>query len=174
LVKKINILPIGNVEGNLILRLKNKTENLFKVAVSILKTEKEPVYAYDPLRQQYNSTKILKTMLKTAEDETKTIGITDVDLFIQILTFVFGEAQLGGKVAVVSTARLKQEFYGMPVNKAILEERLIKEFFHELGHTYGLIHCENPLCVMRLSTNIKQVDLKSGDFCQNCKIILKI
>ena len=42
------------------------------------------------------------------------LGVTAVDLYIPILTFVFGEAQMGGPCSIVSYHRLRQEFYGLP------------------------------------------------------------
>ena len=63
------------------------------------------------------------------------LGITQLDLYIPILTFVFGEAQLGGASAVVSYHRLQQEFYGLPQDRDLLANRLLIESVHELGHT---------------------------------------
>ncbi len=72
------------------------------------------------------------------------LALTGRDLFVPVLTFVFGQAQLGGRVAVVSLARLRQEFYGMAPNGEILMERAVKEALHETGHTFGLVHCRGP------------------------------
>jgi archaemetzincin len=89
-------------------------------------------------------------------------------LFIPIFTFVFGEAQLGGRAALVSVRRLRQEFYGLAPDKAMLYARAEKEVLHELGHTLGLVHCRSFECVMRFSNSIEEVDLKSSDFCESC------
>jgi archaemetzincin len=80
---------------------------------------------------------------------------------------------LNGKVAVVSTARLEQNFYGMPPNGMLFERRLIKEVKHELGHTFGLLHCARRSCVMSLATGIADVDRKSLLFCDSCEDSLK-
>ena len=77
--------------------------------------------------------------------------MTEIDLYIPVLTFVFGEAQLADGGAVVSAHRLHQEFYGMPTDPELLHERLLKESLHELGHTYGLRHCPDYTCVMSSS-----------------------
>jgi archaemetzincin len=130
--------------------------------------------SYDAKRKQYHSTSILKELLHNfPPDALKAIGIVPFDLFIPILTFVFGEAQLDGKVAVVSTARLEQTFYGLPSNEPLLHRRLIKEIKHELGHTFGLLHCAQSSCVMSLATNITDVDLKGLTFCNACKSRLR-
>lgn len=91
-----------------------------------------------------------------------------MDLYIPVLTFVFGEAQLTNGGAVVSTHRLRQEFYGLPADSDLLHDRLLKESLHELGHTYGLRHCPDYTCVMSSSNGVERVDLKSADFCPLC------
>jgi archaemetzincin len=106
----------------------------------------------------------------------KILTLTDFDLFVPVLTFVFGEAQLNGKAAIVSAHRLYPEFYGLPPNDEIFISRLIKEINHELGHTYGLRHCLDFECVMHASSNVDEIDIKSENFCPDChtKIINSI
>jgi archaemetzincin len=95
------------------------------------------------------------------------LGVTDVDLFIPILTFVFGEAQLGGSAAVVSTARLKE---ALPVaDPRLVIERLAKEAIHELGHAMGLVHCATRDCAMGRSASVRDVDSKRGSLCGSCR-----
>jgi archaemetzincin len=95
-----------------------------------------------------------------------------MDLYIPVLTFVFGEAQLSDGGAVVSAHRLRQEFYGMPTNPELLHERLLKESLHELGHTYGLRHCPDYTCVMSSSNAVERIDLKNAEFCPNCALLI--
>jgi archaemetzincin len=96
-----------------------------------------------------------------------------MDLYIPVLTFVFGEAQLTNGGAVVSAHRLRQEFYGMPSDTELLQERLLKESLHELGHTYGLRHCPDYSCVMSSSNGVERIDLKGADFCPNCAKLIR-
>ena len=96
------------------------------------------------------------------------IGVTAADLFVPVLTYVFGEAQLGGRAAVVSTHRLRPEAYGLPADDDLLTARAEKEALHELGHTYGLLHCPAPDCVMRASTYAEEIDLKPAALCERC------
>ncbi|MCL5884299.1 MAG: archaemetzincin family Zn-dependent metalloprotease [Deltaproteobacteria bacterium] len=132
-----------------------------------------PPSSYEPRRNQYYSTKILKEMLeKVPEDAFKLLGVTEKDLCIPILTYVFGEAQLGGTAAVVSLARLRQEHYGMAADGPLLLSRLRKECLHELGHTFGLIHCHSRECVMYLSNTVVDVDGKGRDFCRACQMVV--
>lgn len=126
--------------------------------------------ARDFERNQYNSTELIRSLLKLyPANNYKVLGITSLDLFIPILTFVFGEAQLDGPVAIVSSWRLRPEFYGLPADDILVRERMLKEVIHELGHTFGLIHCPDYECVMHSSTCVEEIDLKKVTFCTACK-----
>jgi archaemetzincin len=130
-------------------------------------------FAYDPVRNQYLSTAILSMLLGIRSlDSTRVLAIVDVDLFIPILTYVFGEAQLGGTVAVVSAHRLRPASYGLPDDGSQVKERLVKEAVHELGHTFGLVHCPNLGCVLGSSTYPENIDLKEAEFCPACRALL--
>jgi archaemetzincin len=104
----------------------------------------------------------------------KILGVTEVDLFIPIFTFVFGEAQVGSSLALTSTHRLQQQFYGLPEDRESLFARAEKEAVHELGHAFGLPHCRSFDCVMRFSNSVEEVDLKACNFCQLCEAKLTI
>ena len=122
----------------------------------------DPTFAYDPVRNQYDSTRLLERLSRGS------VALTEVDLYIPILAFVFGEAELGGRRAIVSTHRLRQEFYGLPPDPKLLEERTIKEAAHEWGHALGLRHCRRYDCVMHASQSVDQIDVKSERFCPEC------
>jgi len=132
-----------------------------------------PAGSFEARRNQYYSTKILKEMLgEVPQDAFKLLGVTEKDLCIPILTYVFGEAQVGGTAAVVSLARLRQEFYGLAPDRPLLLERLRKECLHELGHTFGLVHCPSRECVMYLSNTVFDVDIRGRDFCRGCRTVV--
>jgi archaemetzincin len=129
---------------------------------------------FDPNRGQFNSSLILRQLITAPPtDAERILGVLDVDLFIPILTFVFGEAQLKGIGAVVSVHRLHNRFYGLPENREATTDRLLKEAVHELGHTFGLIHCREPGCVMQSSTYVENIDQKSAEFCPLCQKSIK-
>jgi archaemetzincin len=105
-------------------------------------------------------------------DAARVLGITHVDLAIPMLSFLFGQAQLDGPIALISLCRLRQEFYGLPADATLLRERTVKEALHELGHSFGLTHCSERECPMSLATHIEAVDAKTDRFCARCGLHL--
>lgn len=129
-------------------------------------------FAFHFSRNQYHSTSILEALDQQApKDYSKILAIADVDLFIPILTHVFGEAQMGGRAAMISTYRLIDGLPQADADTSFLN-RLIKEALHELGHTFRLKHCPDPACIMHYCRSLKDVDLKSQSFCRYCRILL--
>jgi archaemetzincin len=126
-----------------------------------------PRHAFDPRRRQHASGAILRWLLEAGPPHGKVLGVTDRDLFIPILTYVFGEAQLAGRAAVVSTARLVEDVE--LVGPQLLVERLAKEAVHEVGHTFGLVHCDVEGCVMGRSPAVREVDGKGAEPCAECR-----
>jgi archaemetzincin len=140
-----------------------------RVEVAARFEPERPTEAWDVRRRQHETGRILKWLESRHAKWPKVLGLTDVDLFIPILTFVFGEAQLGGRAAVVSTARLSP---GNGSNGGqLLAVRLRKEALHELGHAYGLVHCGNPGCVMGRSPGVAEIDAKGPWFCTDCRLL---
>lgn len=141
---------------------------MFEQRVRIEEVLERPGDAYDPRRRQFSSGRILQWLGgRLPDDGSKVLAITDVDLFMPVLTFVYGEAQLGGRAAVVSLARLLD---GRGLRSPLVVARLAKEAVHELGHTFGLLHCERNPCVMSRSVNLAQVDGKETTLCHDCRI----
>lgn len=170
---KIYILPLGFPDNDILEHLSSTISKVFKMPVSVMEEPFSLKGGYDSVRNQYNSTWILSQLLKNVpQEDCKILGVTSVDLFVPVLTFVFGEAQLEGKAAVVSSFRLRDELYGLPKNPERLKERLTKEAIHELAHTFGLVHCREPECVMHSYTYAEEIDFKSKDFCNACSILL--
>jgi archaemetzincin len=127
-------------------------------------------FAFDAQRGQHASAAVLEMVARLCpSDAEKLIGVTSRDLFIPVLTFVYGHAQLAGRAAVVSLARLRQEFYGLEPNRDVFLARARKEALHEAGHTFGLVHCADARCAMSLATGIRQIDRKSAAFCAACR-----
>jgi archaemetzincin len=124
--------------------------------------------ALDPIRGQYEARRVL-AMLAELPGKGFVLGVTRVDLYLPVLTFVIGEAHLDGRAAVVSSFRLGEERYGREPRPDLSRERLLKEAVHEVGHCRGLVHCKNPECVMYASVVAEDVDLKRAEPCRACR-----
>ena len=91
-------------------------------------------------------------------------------MYTEGLNFVFGQAKMKGRVAVVSIARLDPTFWHQPEDKELLEKRAVKECLHEVGHmAFGLGHCPNRHCVMSFSNTLGEVDKKTKFLCDKCR-----
>ncbi|MGB7970777.1 MAG: archaemetzincin family Zn-dependent metalloprotease [Candidatus Deferrimicrobiaceae bacterium] len=169
----IYIRPVGMVPDAMLRKLRDHLHDYLSLPVRVTRNMPVPEGSYERNRNQFNSTRILGEILRQAPtDAIKIVGIIDKDLCIPILTFVFGEAQLGGVASIVSIARLRQEFHGLSPDDGILYERLVKEALHELGHNFGLIHCSDRECVMYLSNTVRDVDRKKTTYCGSCDTAL--
>jgi len=165
----IVLVAVGEIDKNVLDRLQNDLGQIINKQISVGKGMPEPDYAFDQKRKQHLSTAILKAIVKQKEYAPfeKILGIVDHDLFVPELNFVFGEAS--PKAAVISLTRLKQTFYRLPEDQNLFHRRVLTEAVHELGHTYGLGHCENPRCVMFFSNSLADTDRKGSEFCPSCK-----
>jgi archaemetzincin len=172
-VNRIQLLPLGSVPAELLVELCRGLSREFAAPCEVLEPEPDPEFAFNVTRQQYHSTEILASLVRrNIPDDSRVLGIALFDLYIPILTFVFGEAQLRGSCAVVSAHRLHQEFYGLPEDSLLFHERLLKEAVHELGHTLSLSHCEDYQCVMSPSHGVEWIDLKTSHFCATCRAVV--
>jgi archaemetzincin len=168
-VNDLCLVPMGSVPPEALEWIESAAGEWFPLPVRRLPEVHVPRSAYDPKRQQYQSIELMKMLGQTAPpDARRVLGVTDVDLAIPILSFLFGQAQFDGPIALISLHRLRQEFYGLPAQEKLLRERTVKEALHELGHTFGLVHCSDLNCAMSLSTHIELVDSKSERFCARC------
>lgn len=168
-MKLLQLLPIGDLDGGLLMDLGPAIADAFHMPCAITPRALNPEVAFHGERQQYHSSELLGHMQNLLTRDTwRVLGVTPVDLYIPILTFVFGEAQMGGPCAIVSTHRLSQEFYGLPADAELLRQRLLKEAVHELGHTLNLTHCDDYQCAMAPSHAVEWIDLKDSGLCVAC------
>jgi archaemetzincin len=137
--------------------------------VRLLPPEPLPEEAFHPGRRQYRSSPILDRARKRLEDAqdlmAKLLVLTDADIYEPGLNFTGGMAELGGKAAVVSLARLQSG------DRTRLVSRTVKEAVHELGHVLGLEHCRDRRCVMFPSGSLADSDVKEAAFCAKCRAV---
>jgi archaemetzincin len=170
-MKPVRLVALGEVDRRLLDNVRTAVGREFGVACAVASSPVDPTFAFHPERGQYHSTEIVRRLAALSASET-VVGIAAVDLFIPILTYVFGEAQMNGTSAVVSFHRFADELYALPPNPALLLERLTKTVIHELGHVYGLVHCPDHDCVMAAAHAVEWVDLKGSTLCEECRSAL--
>ena len=164
---------MGELSTELIEALAAEIERVFDCVTETDTILEDLSFALDQNRQQYHSTLILDQLAaNTPHHFLKTLAIAQVDLFIPILTHVYGEAQLGGTACIVSTFRLNESRSGLNIAPRYIE-RIVKETIHELGHTFNLRHCPEHTCIMHYCRNEEDVDRKSDELCRYCKIMLE-
>ena len=166
----ITLISFGYFDADVLRNVADLVKKEFLLNVNIKEGHLDLSEFYDPTRRQYNGVKLIHIVEDAySSDFSKTIGLFNVDLFIPILTFIFGQAFLNGRSGIASNYRLSNERYGIKLDEKLVLERFIKEVIHELGHTFGLIHCHIPTCVMRSSTYVEDIDQKSMHLCLNCR-----
>jgi archaemetzincin len=169
-LENILLISVGFFENRLLDRIAKDIEHEFLLPVKIREGHLDLSEFYHPARRQYDGNMLLKEIDKQfASDSVKTLGLFNVDLFIPILTYIFGQAFLNGRIGIASVFRLSNERYGLIADEKILVDRIRKEVIHELGHTFGLIHCHDPVCVMRSSTYVEDIDQKNHNLCPRCR-----
>lgn len=170
----VHLLPVGKIAPSLLDDLRDAIPRRLPVRCEILPFTLDPTFSYHPERQQSHSSEILQRMQSLVRPrDWRFLAVAEVDLYIPILKYVFGEAQMGGPCAVVSTFRLRQEFYGLDQDDFLLSERLLKESIHELGHTLRLCHCPDYQCAMASSHSVEWIDLREKRMCDTCRFELE-
>jgi archaemetzincin len=173
--KYITLVSFGYFERNYLEEIIRDLETEFATPVKIRNGFLNLSDFFDPSRKQYNANTLLKEIEKIyASESYKTLGIFNVDLFIPILTYIFGQAFLNGNCGIASVYRLTNERYGIKQDEKVFFERIKKEIIHELGHMFGLYHCTNSWCVMRSSTYVEDIDQKGSKLCDKCKELIEL
>lgn len=170
----LGLVALGPIDPEILRHLRTAITKMLGLPVRVLRPKNPlPPHTYHVVRDQYHSTQLLEYLL--AENNTgsfRILGVTAADLYIPIFTFVFGEAQLDGKAAIISMFRPRGDADGLLPPRPVLLRRLIKLSLHELGHTFGLGHCRQPGCLMGFSANLEKLDQRSLALCEYCQVML--
>jgi archaemetzincin len=165
----IGLLGFGDARRMGLEFLLRRLEGVFCLEVRWAGNLPLPVRAYRRFQGQYLAFAFLEALEGFPGPYRRILGVTEVDLYVPGLNFVFGLARQGGRCCVVSVARLRPAFYGLPHDEVVFRSRVVKEAVHELGHTFCLSHCPNPQCVMHFSNCLADTDRKSEGFCPKCR-----
>ena len=165
----VTICSVGSVDEGILDHIAKCISIRCGLSCRVSSRMENPRYAYNDTRCQYNSKLILKRLLQQSSSDTlRLMGVTAVDLYVPILKFVFGLAQIDGKCSIISLHRLYPRFYEQPSNPDLFLSRVEKTALHEFGHTFGITHCRDRRCVMFSSTRIEDTDFKCAEFCPTC------
>ncbi len=165
----IVLVPIGPVPTDLRRWLAGRLAKTLERKVKVGAEMPLPEAGYDPLRRQYRGEALLDALAALPYPNAgRILGLTEADCYAPRLNFIFGQARLGGREAVVALPRLRQTFYSLPPDPPLFRQRVLKEAVHELGHTWGLSHCPDASCVMHFSNSLGDTDDKGAKFCLKC------
>ncbi|MCA1757110.1 MAG: hypothetical protein LC649_06605 [Bacteroidales bacterium] len=140
---QIILIPCDHFEEMVIRKITDELKLHFGFPVTVRECHNDITEHYNPSRRQYDANKLLQMIgAFPGEKAVRIIGLYRVDLYIPVLTYIFGQAILGGEKAVASLYRLRN---------------------------FGLVHCQNPECIMRSSTYVEDIDQKKLKFCPTCR-----
>jgi archaemetzincin len=169
----LGLVPLGPVDPYILRSLRTALAKFLLLPVRILRPKPLPLKTYKATRDQYDAIQLLEFILDDVESGAfRVLGVTAKDLCIPILTFVFGDAQLNGRAAIVSLFRPRGDADGILTPRPVYLRRLIKLSLHELGHTFGLEHCSKANCLMGFSSNLEKLDEGELALCDYCQILL--
>jgi len=167
---KIVIIPIGEADQYTLDSIASALREIYGSETIIGHAVPIPEKTYNARRQQYHSTRILKALeILKPEGCDIVLGVIDQDLYVPELNFVFGEADVVARIAIIGLPRLRQEYYGLEPDQDLFLLRAAKEAIHETGHTCGLVHCPDPRCIMHFSNSLRDTDAKEPGFCLECR-----
>lgn len=167
---QIKLVPCGRVPQGVLSFLEQGLRREFGAEVMRHGKMMVPEAAYARARRQYLADAFIdQAPAQDFNAQTLVLVVTEADLYVPGLNFVFGLADTRRRRAVIALARLNPEFYGHQSNSALLNERALKEAVHELGHLLGLGHCPNPFCIMFFSNTLADTDRKGPGFCPICR-----
>jgi|GEM_PF-1488020 len=190
---KINILVLNDIGRSILKYLQKNLASIFNNSIPVSKHVIVPASFYKIEKGQYDGRKLLGFLaenLTLREAKDINLAIFDRDLFTGNLDHVFGLAAPFPRICVISVIRLhphferdyfqeglkKRKMGKFPLSvrrltgkeRALYYERILKESVHSIGHTMGLLHCNDISCIMYPSKALENIDNKEIRFCRSC------
>lgn len=166
----IYIQPLGNIENDKLEIIRDILDRRFNKEVVLLSQKKLPKSFKNKERGQYDAGMLrIWAMENVPKDAYRFITVVEQDIFTGRYNFIFAQAQVPGKVTVISLHRFTSSARRLfPSERKLFETRIEKLFMHELGHNFGLPHCPNGNCVMRYANSMLELDATSAYNCSDC------
>lgn len=174
----IYLVPVKGADPKIIEKIKCALPQSVPITIRVGKEAERdmPPGSYDASERQYNAMMVIDDVsehIRLALTNERALAVTDADLYVPGSDFVSGFADPKKGVAVISTARLRNEFYGLAPDTRSLNERALKEALRQLGKSWGMEDCASPKCAMNPSEKIQDIDRKREKFCYKCRIALE-
>jgi archaemetzincin len=167
----IAIQPFEDIDTTqllpLILQISKEYNN---AKIEILQPLPLPQSAFYKPRNRYRAEKLLDFLDSLNNGSCdRVVGFTKKDISTTKGEYddwgIFGLGNINGHSCVVSTFRLKKDG-----NSIKYKDRLLKIIIHELGHTFGLYHCDWKYCVMTdYKGSIQPLDSQWTHLCAPCR-----
>lgn len=162
----VELVPVGEVDSELLRWLANNLSRAFGIRVVVGAIALVPEELYNIRRKQYDADRLASTLVGRLKGNVwRAIGVINLDLYAQAMDFVFGSANPGHGVAIISLKRLDDTFYGLPQDQMRFLSRAIKEGVRFLGLSMGMRPLDDPQCIMSPSRSIEDIDRKIPGFC---------
>lgn len=159
----LDLIPYGEIDPFALTVVAANLQAVAGLPTRIQPSRPFPEDAFIATRHQFDAVKVVNALCHEEDGAPFRMGVIQRDLCIPILTYVYGESQLGGQAAVISFHRLHH------IDRQVSYERGAKIAVHEAGHLLGLEHCREPGCLMRFSKQLEQLDLLPMRFCSPCE-----
>jgi len=167
--QRIGVIPFGDIPAVVPHVIAAHISAYLHLEAVLLETKAEPKYALDRQRLQYNVGTILQHLeLNLPAPAPKVIGVLNDDLFVPVFAHVYGQARQGGRAAILSLYRLREDDCNPAEPSALVLERAAKIALHEICHLYNLTHCQDRRCLMHFSGNLLDLDQLPFEFCRYC------
>lgn len=163
----LDLILLGRVNKTAVSIVAANLQAIMGLNTDIQPALTKPDYAFVPGRNQFDAAKIIKTLCAMTDGAPLKLALIESDLCSPILSFVYGESQLGGKAALVSLHRLSAK------DPEVTYQRITKISLHEVGHLLGIRHCWKTTCLMKHSSGLEPLDSLSMYFCTACEYEIK-